>query len=202
MSEMIGTKENVKGGVKYTPGQTDQGYVFKDYDAIKKKEGICYIAECGFDDSKDDTLLLTPDNTWEHINAGAVVTYKSAFDYTKDYIRTLFPNFACYGNMNLFYEFVGKITDYILQEVDWQCFSTMLNEMDLEEELDYFLQDKFAEFAKKRFKEDGDDTECEDNEDLFDKLSNYLGHYCYRNDDYSLTNWDRLIDRWENEPNH
>ena len=198
----IGTKEVVEGGVLYTPDHTEQGYVFKDYNAIEKKKGICYIAESGFSDSEDGTLLLTPDNTWEHINAGAVVTYDSAFDYTKNYIRTLFPSFACYANVDLFYEFVGKITDYILQEVDWQCFSTMLTEMDLEEELDYFLQDKFAEFAKKRFEEDGDDTEYEDNEDLFDKLSNCLGHYCYRNDDYSLTDWDSLIDRWEDEPNY
>ena len=44
--------------------------------------------------------------------------------------------------------------------------------------------------------------EYEDNDDLWDKLSNYLGCYCYRDDNYSLTDWDSLIDRWENEPNY
>lgn len=198
---IIGTKEDVDGGVKYTPDKTEQGYVFKDLNAIKKKEGICYIAECGFSDSEDVTLLLTPDNTWEHINSGAVVTYESASKQVKDFINERFPKFRASDN-DLFREFVEKITDYILQEVDWQCFSTMLNEMDLEEELDYFLQDKFAEFAKARGKKYGDDTEYEDNEDLFDKLANYFGRYCYRNDDYSLTDWDSLIDRWEDEPNY
>lgn len=202
MSEMIGTKKIVEGGVLYTPDQTEQGYVFKDYDAIKKKEGICYIAECGFDDSEDGTLLLTPDNTWEHIDAGAVVTYSSAWQQVEDFFHSIIPKFSSVDNFDLYTEFIEKITDYILQEVDWQCFSTMLNEMDLDEELDYFLQDKFAEFAKKRFEKDGDDTEYEDNEDLFDKLANYLGRYCYRNDDYSLTDWDSLIDRWEDEPNY
>lgn len=206
MSEMIGTKKIVEGGVKYTPDHTEQGYVFKDLNAIKKKEGICYIAECGFSDSEDGTLLLTPDNTWEHIDSGAVVTYESARQQVKDLAGDCFPKFRVANftkqNNDLFYEFIGKITDYILQEVDWQCFSTMLDGMDLEEELDYFLQDKFAEFAKKRFEQDGDDTTYEDNEDLFDKLTNYLGRYCYRNDDYSLTDWDSLIDRWETEPNY
>lgn len=198
---MIGTKEVVEGGVLYTPDYTEQGYVFKDLNAIKKKEGICYIAESGFSDSEDRTLLLTPDNTWEHINSGAVVTYESATKQVKDFINECFPKFRASDN-DLFHEFVEKITDYILQEVDWCCFGTWLNDMDLDEELDYFLQDKFAEFAKARFEKDGDDTEYEDNEDLFDKLSNYLGRYCYRNDDYSLTDWDSLIDRWEDEPNY
>ena len=198
---MIGTKEVVEGGVLYTPDYTEQGYVFKDLNAIKKKEGICYIAESGFDDNEEGTLLLTPDNTWEHINSGAVVTYESATKQVKDFVNECFPKFRASDN-DLFHEFVEKITDYILQEVDWQCFSTMLNEMDLEEELDYFLQDKFAEFAKARFEKDGDDTEYEDNEDLFDKLANYFGRYCYRDDDYSLTDWDSLIDRWEDEPNY
>lgn len=198
---MIGTKEVVEGGVLYTPDYTEQGYAFKDLNAIKKKEGICYIAESGFSDSEDRTLLLTPDNTWEHINSGAVVTYESATKQVKDFVNECFPKFRA-SNKDLFHEFVEKITDYILQEVDWQCFDTMLNEMDLEEELDYFLQDKFAEFAKARFEKDGDDTEYEDNEDLFDKLANYFGRYCYRDDDYSLTDWDSLIDRWEDEPNY
>ena len=203
---IIGKVEIIEGGAKYTCDSTDQGYVFKDFNAIKHKRGICYIAECGFDDGDNDgTLILTPDNTWENINSGAVVTYDSARQQVKDLVNNCFPKFRSNftkPNNDLYYEFIEKITDYILQEVDWQCFSTMLNEMDLEEELDYFLQDKFAEFAKKRFEEDGDDTEYEDNEDLFDKLANYLGRYCYRNDDYSLTDWDSLIDRWENEPNY
>ena len=198
---MIGTKEVVEGGVLYTPDYTEQGYVFKDLNAIKKKEGICYIAECGFNKNEEGTLLLTPDNTWEHVNSGAVVTYESASKQVKYFIKECFPKFRA-SNNDLFHEFVEKITDYILQEVDWQCFDTMLNEMDLEEELDYFLQDKFAEFAKARFEKDGDDTEYEDNEDLFDKLANYFGRYCYRDDDYSLTDWDALIDRWEDEPNY
>lgn len=199
---MIGTKEVVEGGVKYTPDHTEQGYVFKDLNAIKKKEGICYIAECGFDENEEGTLLLTPDNTWEHINSGAVVTYESASKQVKDFINEFFPKFRT-SNNDLFHEFVEKITDYILQEVDWQCFSSMLNEMDLEEELDYFLQEKFIEFAKKRLKEDGDGTTYETDDELFYKFADYFGGgYFYRHDDYSLTDWDSLIDRWEDEPNY
>lgn len=200
---IIGTKEVVEGGVLYTPDSTGQGYVFKDFNAIDKKEGICYIAESGFSDSKDGTLLLTPDNTWKHIHMGAVVTYDSALQQVKDLVRVYFPQFSISSNFVLYYEFVEKITDYILQEVDYQCFSTMLNEMDLQEELEYFLQEKFTEFAKKRLEKDGDDTTYKSDNELFYKFADYFGgEYFYRNDDYSLTDWDSIIDRWENEPNY
>lgn len=199
---MIGKKEVVEGGVKYTADHTEQGYVFKDLNAIKKKKGICYIAECGFSDNEEGTLLLTPDNTWEYIYAGAVVTYRSALRQVEDLFHSLFPKFPSIDKFDLYTEFVGKITDYILQEVDWQCFSTMLNEMDLEEELEYFLQEKFTEFAKKRLKEDGDDTTYNSDKELFYKFADYFSGYFYRYDDYSLTDWDSLIDRWENEPNY
>lgn len=197
---MIGTKKIVNGGILYTPDQTEQGYVFKDYGAIEKKEGICYIAEAGFSDCEDGTLLLTPDNTWEHIDAGGVVTYSSAWQQVEDFFHSLFPNSSI--NYDLYTEFIENITDYVFQEVDWQCFSTMLYEMDLEEELECFLQEKFTEFAKKRLKEDGDGTTYNSDNELFYKFADYFSGYFYRNDDYSLTDWDRLIDRWEDEPNY
>lgn len=197
---MIGTKKVVEGGILYTPDSADNGFAFKDYDAIKNKRGICYIAECGFKDSINGTLLLTPDNTWEHIDAGVVVTYESAWQQVEDFFQSLLPNSSI--DDDLYTEFIEKITDYVLQEVDWQCFSTPLYEMDLEEELEDFLRNKFAEFAKERLEKDGDDTEYEDNDDLAKKLCDYLGKTCYRNDDYSLTDWDSLIDRWEDEPNY
>ena len=195
---IIGTKEVVEGGVKYTPDSTDQGYVFKDMNEVKNKtNNVCYIAECEFDNGN---LIINEENLPRLIELGGVCTYQSALKYTKEVIESYFPEFA--KQSDLFNEFAEKITDYILQEVDWCCFGTILNDMDLDKELDYFLQDKFAEFAKARFEKDGDDTEYEDNEDLFDMLANYFGEYCYRNDDYSLTDWDSLIDRWENEPNY
>ena len=196
---VLGRKEVVEGGIKYTPEQTDNGYAFKDYDAIEKRSGICYIAECGFDNGE---LVLTPDNTWERINNGAVETYESAMQLVKNDVSRMFHGFATDCNFALYMEFIHWITDSIFQEVDYQCFDSRLNEYDLEENLTYFLESKFVDFAKKRLKQDGDDTEYADDDDLWDKLSNYLGRYCYRHDDFSLTDWDRLIDRWEDEPNY
>ena len=196
---VLGRKEVVEGGIKYTPEQTDNGYVFKDYDAIEKREGICYIAECGFDNGE---LVLTPDNTWERINNGAVETYESAMQLVKNDVSRMFHGFATDCNFALYMEFIHWITDSIFQEVDYQCFDSRLNEYDLEENLTYFLESKFVDFAKKRLKQDGDDTEYADDDDLWDKLSNYLGRYCYRHDDFSLTDWDSLIDKWEDEPNY
>lgn len=199
--EIIGTKEVVNGGICYTPAATDNGYVFKDFNAIKIREGICYIAECGFEDN-DGTLILTPDNTWKYIYEGAVVTYDSAEKQVTDLVRSQFPQFAAIANFDLWHKFVEKITNYILQEVDWCCFSTWLNDMDLEEELQYFLESEFTEFAKNRLAKDGDCTEFADNDELWNKLSSYFGQTCYCHDDYSLTDWTSLIDRWESEPNY
>jgi hypothetical protein len=76
----------------------------------------------------------------------------------------------------------------------------MLNDMDLYEELDMFLADEFVEFAKKRIKQDNDGTDIDDT--LADRLFGFLGDTCYRHDDFSLTSWDDLLDKWENEPNY
>lgn len=198
--KMIGSKEVVAGGVRYFAGQTDNGYVFKDFNAIEKKEGICYIAECAWDDTKDDFITLTPDNTFKFIYEGSVVTYNSARSQVRNLLHSYFPAFTTLATFDLYQKFIEKITDYILQEVDWQCFSTMLNDMDLEEELDIFLADEFVEFAKKRIKQDNDDTDIDDT--LADRLFGFLGENCYRNDDFSLTSWDDLLDKWENEPNY
>jgi hypothetical protein len=196
---MIGTKEVVEGGVKYTPDQTNQGYVFKDLNEIKNKtNNVCYIAECEFDNGD---LIINEDNLPKLIDLGGVCTYQSALSNVKSLVAFGFPEFA--KQTDLFNEFAEKITDYILQEVDWCCFSTMLNEIDLEEGLEYFLQEKFTEFAKKRLKEDGDGTTYKTADELFYKFADYFGGgYFYRNDDYSLTDWDSLIDRWEDEPNY
>jgi hypothetical protein len=196
---MIGTKEVVEGGVKYTPDQTNQGYVFKDLNEIKNKtNNVCYIAECEFDNGD---LIINEDNLPKLIDLGGVCTYQSALSNVKSLVAFGFPEFA--KQTDLFNEFAEKITDYILQEVDWCCFGTWLNDMDLEEELEVFLQEKFTEFAKKRLKEDGDGTTYKTDDELFYKFADYFGGgYFYRNDDYSLTDWDSLIDRWEDEPNY
>ena len=120
-------------------------------------------------------------------------------------------DFACFDDKvilnskemwDMYQEFIDRLTEGVLESVDWQDVDVLINEWNMDEELDSFLQEKFTEFAKARLEKDGDDTEYEDNDDLWDKLSNYLGCYCYRDDNYSLTDWDSLIDRWENEPNY
>ena len=182
---MIGTKKVVEGGVKYTPDSTDNGYVFKDYNAIKNRKGVCYIAECGFDNGD---LILTPDNTWKEIEDGAVVTYESARQQVRDLVHSMFPKFAATANFDLYQGFIEKITDYILEEVDWCCFSTMLNEMDLDEELDYYLQDKFVEYMQANLPDEY--------EEFRDRLFGYFGETCYRDDDYALTDWSALLTEW------
>ena len=197
---MIGTKERVKGGTRYTSGHTNNGYVFKDFDEIRNKtNNVCYIAECEFD--YFDTVLISGRNIKKFIKLGGVSTYQSALQDTKYLVESLFPKFAeCHKD--LFNEFAEKLTDYILQEIDWQCFSTMLDGIDIDEELDYFLQNNFVAFAKKRIVQDNDDTDISDDKAFRKSLLGFLGEQCYRTKDYTLTDWDSLIDKWENEPNY
>ena len=194
---IVGRKEVVEGGVRYYPESTDNGYCFKDFNAIKAKKGVCYIAECAWDGTKEDFVELTPDNTYKMIHEGGVETYDTGFNSVFDLVHGQFPAFATTANSKLWEKFVGKITDYVFEEVDWCCFSTFLNEMDLYEELNIFLADEFVEYTKKRIKQD--DIDVEINDDFADELFDFLGEECYRNEDYSLTDWDALIDMWESQ---
>ena len=152
---------------------------------------------------KEGNLILNNSNIATLVEWGFVSTWDSARETVKNHIESY--TFACFDdkvalNSKEYQEFIDRLTEGVLECVDWQGVDTLINEWDLGEELDCFLQEKFAEFAKKRLEEDGDDTDYEDTDELWDKLSNYFGCYCYRNNDYSLTDWDSLIDRWEDEP--
>jgi len=190
---MVGTREEVEGGVRYTAGHTDNGYVFKDMNEVKNKtNNVCYIAECDFN---DDEIIINDSNLARLIEWGGVCTYQSALKETIELVKWTFPAFA---DSQWFDEFVERVTNFVLEEVDWQCFSTLLHEIDFAEDLSYFLEEKFIAFVKERLAKDGDPTTYEDDDDLWGKISNYLGCYCYRNKDFSLTDWDELVDKWEN----
>jgi hypothetical protein len=215
----IGSHREIEGGTIYEAGGTDNGFCYKSEKAIREHSGVCYITEGAFTEDtfcdrgdmllhdKEGNLILNNSNIATLVEWGFVSTWDSARETVKSHIESY--EFACFDDKvilnskemwDMYQEFIDRLTEDVLECVVWQGVDTLINEWDLDEELDCFLQEKFAEFAKKRFEEDGDDTEYEDTDDLWDMLSNYFGCYCYRNDDYSLTDWDSLIDRWEDEP--
>lgn len=86
-----------------------QGYIYKNYDNFKNKKGICYIAEYQSDKIDDKSIegidYETYDSMMKHIN-WAYETYK--IDETK-YSKEL-------------------MLDSVFEGVDWQHFSTLLDE--------------------------------------------------------------------------
>ena len=198
---IIGHKEEITGGIAYYGEQTDnEGFIFKDMNAIRNREGVCYIATCAFeqDGDKNGCIVLTPNNIFDYIENGSVETYSSARKSVNDLLQTYYPEFANISNWQLWHKFVDWLTDKIFNEVDWQCFGTMLNDMDLDEQLDMFLANEFVEYAKERIKKENDDTDLD--EGFGDRLFDFLGENCFRNDDFSLTSWDSLIDKWIDDP--
>lgn len=217
----IGSHREIEGGTIYEADSTDNGFCYKSEKAIREHSGVCYITESAFTEDvfcnrgdmllhdKEGNLILNNSNIATLVEWGFVSTWDSARETVKNRIESY--DFACFDDKvilnskqmcDLYQEFIDRLTEGVLECVDWQGVDTLINEWYLDDELDCFLQEKFTEFAKARLEKDGDNTEYEDNDDLWDKLSNYLGCYCYRDDNYSLTDWDSLIDRWENEPNY
>lgn len=202
---MVGRKENVIGGIRYYGETSSNGQYYKDLNAIEMRKGICYIAEASFahdTNEGEDFLLLTPDNTYKLIDMGGVETYESAFNQVRDYVLGKFPEYKHVNNIDTAWDFIYKITNYILDELDGQCLGTFLDQMDLYEEMKYFLEDEFVKFAKNRIIEDNDDTDISDDNTLRKDLLAFLGDECYMDNDYLPTDWDSLLDKWENEPNY
>lgn len=216
----VGSRTPIEGGAVFSAGSTNNGYCYKSEKAIKERKGICYITESAFGNNfllgedktlikdKEGNLIITIDTISKMIDWGYVETWDSARSCVKGHIENY--EFGCFGTkvilnsqamLDLYYEFIDHITDAALEIVDWQGVDSYLNEMDIEEELDYFLAKKFVEAAKFRIEQDGDDTDIDDA--VFEKnLFGFLGNTCYRDDEFNLTDWDSLIDKWENEPNH
>lgn len=101
--------------IEYFGGQTDNGECYKDLDAWENGTGVIYISEYGL---QCDTL----DDAW---------TRETWLEWVKD---TLLKEE--YENWND--DFVEYLAEIILYECDWQDLSTLLNEIDIYEEISFF----------------------------------------------------------------
>ena len=150
----IGERKRLFNGSAFIDGATDNGFCYKDYECIKRlKKGICYIAECAFNENnknyKDNALYLDIDNIDEYIANGSVTTYASARREVEDYLKS---NDILKGNWyakeykyNLLKELIDYIVDVVFDIIDWQCFNTCLNEIDIEELYEHFCNVKLIE---------------------------------------------------------
>lgn len=142
---VIGGRKDENGVTIFQAGETDNGYCYKDEQAIKEHNGICYIREAAFEDGE---LRLDSNNMEDEVENGDVVTWDSAYDKVCDLISGIhseLPDCAFPFNNK---EFAEYVTENLLLEVDWCGFDMMLAEIDVEEEWEYFNEKKQREKHK------------------------------------------------------
>lgn len=125
--------------VYYVGDCTMDGVIFKDEQAFKNKTGICYIPEYGFyteDDMNtkvsDDMLYFMYKHGWNHVSDGSGgFTYDDLYECVAEYLRSI--------------DLLDKVNDinhcveFLFQELTWQFPSTLVQEIDWEEQLKIFL---------------------------------------------------------------
>ena len=149
----IGKREDTINGAVFTPESTDNGFCYKDEKSIAEKEGICYIAECAFKEyeHEEGKLCLYIDTIDEYIRNGSVSTYASALEEVSEVVRSMDGEnvrvgwFETKEKFELYNEFCERLTKSIFEIIDWQCFGTYLNEIDIDEQLFYFCVEKLIE---------------------------------------------------------
>ena len=216
----IGSHKNTANGDVFSCGKTDNGYCYKSEKAIKERKGVCYIAESAFEKclweygkvhpeyDEEGNLIVNENDINALIDCGCLETWDSARKQVEEIIE--YNDYGCFDKRvlknckeirEMYKQFAEYIAECALYNVDWQCLGTYLNEIDIDEELDYFIKQRFVQFAKERIKADNDDTDVD--YPVFEKnLFGFLGDDCFVDDEFNLTDWDSLIDKWEDEPNY
>ena len=122
-----------KGNIYYSGGQTIQGYVYKDYDAYNVGKGICYIPEFGFPEESD------------YISSKMVKEY-TKLDINRAVKNELSQNYSdCFKSKKIPKKLIDNISKYVFDTVDWQSPETILDEMDLEEEIMIYFENNFKD---------------------------------------------------------
>lgn len=103
-------EEYPNGDVHYYGDSTDNGYCYKDMEAWQTGEGVCYIGEYGFE------------NGWYCVN------YEGN---TRDEIIADMAEYLPHCDV----KFIEDRAECVLQECDWQCLTTLMEEVDWEEDI-------------------------------------------------------------------
>jgi hypothetical protein len=101
-------EEYPNGDVYYYGDSTDNGYCYKDMEAWVSREGVCYISEHEFE--KGWCCVNYMGNTREEIIAD-MAEYLPHCDV----------------------KFIEECAESVLQACDWQCLTTLMEEIDWEE---------------------------------------------------------------------
>lgn len=112
-------EEYPNGDIYYYGGETAQGVVYKDMDAWASGEGVCYINELAFD---EDINELSSDENW---------CYKNYQGNTRDEIIADMAEYLPSCDV----KFIEQCAEYVLQTCDWECLTTMMIDVDWDEDI-------------------------------------------------------------------
>lgn len=107
---------------RYFAGNNGEGMCYKDLDAYKNDDDICYISECEFD------------------GEGWSVEYREGLGYTKEEII----NFVAdeirwnYEGIPACKEFCVHEAECIINEAEWESVGVILDRIDLDEDWEMF----------------------------------------------------------------
>lgn len=131
----------------------NDGIVYKDKHAFDEHDGICYVPEAYFFKADEIADLCSDDMKAfiEEDHCGYVCNDSGG--YTRDDLYAeMYDRMDCndwvermekdYGKAFV-EEFIDKETAYVFQELDWQCPSTFMDELDWEEDWKQYLKEKF-----------------------------------------------------------
>lgn len=103
-------EEYPNGDVYYYGDSTDNGYCYKDMEAWVSGEGVCYIGEHEFE------------NGWCSVNY---------MGNTREEIIADMAEYLPHCDV----KFIEDRAECVLQECDWQCLTTLMEEVDWEEDI-------------------------------------------------------------------
>lgn len=145
-----GHAERVEGGTIYYPEETDNGYCYRNTNAILNRKGVAYIAEYVFcnnynenkDDIEgiDDGLFISDDELESLIEQGGVETFESAYNFVSDDIRYGIERCGIESDEDKLNKFIEYITTCCLLNADWESVCYHLQCIDIVAEWDYFME--------------------------------------------------------------
>lgn len=128
----------------------NDGIVYKDQRAFDEHDGICYVPEAGFFDaddiaercSDDMKAFIEEDHCGYVCDDGGGYTHDDMYAEMWDHMD--YDDWATkmqkkYGKAFV-EEFVDEEVAYVFQQLDWQCPSTFMDEMDWEEDWKEYLK--------------------------------------------------------------
>lgn len=148
----------------YIGEQTDNGYCYKDHQAFEFMNGrVCYIAEAEFFDEvgwdeniPDEIADICKQENISICGIGMYDKYNQCGYTASDLLQAVSNWVGDYPkgclNDNMYDEFIDHIAECALQEVDWCCIETWLYNLDVDEEFEYFLEDRYPELTNNQTK--------------------------------------------------